>query len=225
MICIAAIMAIAFMVVRLKTRPVCGMLAKTAASVAFVLMGFIGIYQNCSGFSEVLLLGLVLGLVGDIVLEMKLVDTERSDYYFLGGTTAFGLGHIAYLVALLLYASAAIDTGVQSEALISVVIAVVASAIILFSSRFMNIQFGKFIIPVAIYTLLLTYMTAFSIILFLGNCNLALIAIGMLAFLLSDMTLSTMYFGGKADSKELFVICHVLYYGAQICIASFIFIT
>jgi len=223
MICVASIMAIAFMIIRLKSKPVCGMLAKTAASVAFVLMGFIGIYENCGGFSEVLLLGLVLGLVGDIVLEMKLVDTERSDYYFLGGTTAFGLGHIAYLVALCLYASA-IDTGFQSEALISIVIAVAASAVIIGSARFMNIHFGKFIIPVAIYTLLLTYMTAFSILLFLSNADLVLLAVGMLAFLLSDMSLSTMYFGDKPDSKGMFIVCHVLYYGAQICIASFIFI-
>jgi hypothetical protein len=67
-------------------------------------------------------------------------------------------------------------------------------------------------------------MTAFSILLACSAPKLIPVVIGMLAFLLSDMSLSTMYFGGKEDSKAMFLICHILYYGAQICIASFIFI-
>jgi hypothetical protein len=36
--------------------------------------------------------------------------------------------------------------------------------------------------------------------------------------------LSTQYFGGKPDDKLLIIVNHLLYYAAQICIASVFFV-
>ena len=48
------------------------------------------------------------------------------------------------------------------------------------------------------------------------------LAIALVAFWLSDIVLSIMYFGGKSENKFLSILNHVLYYGAQIAIALFV---
>jgi len=50
-----------------------------------------------------------------------------------------------------------------------------------------------------------------------------LLSVGLISFLASDLVLSLQYFGGKQDSKNLTIVNHILYYIAQILIASFIF--
>ena len=45
----------------------------------------------------------------------------------------------------------------------------------------------------------------------------------MVLFLLSDLVLTQMYFGGKPRDKVLCTVNHALYYAAQICIACYVF--
>ena len=46
---------------------------------------------------------------------------------------------------------------------------------------------------------------------------------GAAFFLLSDLVLTEMYFGGKPRDKVLCTVNHALYYAAQICIACYVF--
>lgn len=69
------------------------------------------------------------------------------------------------------------------------------------------------------------FMSAFSIglCIVMKSTRVLPFTIGMILFLLSDVVLSMMYFGGRPKDKTLCVINHALYYAAQICIASFIY--
>jgi hypothetical protein len=68
----------------------------------------------------------------------------------------------------------------------------------------------------------LSFTAAYSVALAFSVPALWPIAIAFVAFWLSDIVLSLMYFGGRADNKFLSILNHVLYYGAQIAIALFI---
>ena len=68
---------------------------------------------------------------------------------------------------------------------------------------------------------MLSFAAAFAVALAISNSALWMFAIALVAFWLSDIVLSIMYFGGKSESKFLSILNHVLYYGAQIAIALF----
>ena len=57
----------------------------------------------------------------------------------------------------------------------------------------------------------------------MNSSYMVLFAVGMVLFLLSDIVLTQMYFGGKPRDKVLCTVNHTLYYAAQICIACFVF--
>ena len=87
----------------------------------------------------------------------------------------------------------------------------------------MKINFGKFLAHAITYTVILTFMSIYTIALSIYDTRYILMAVGMVLFLLSDLVLSPMFFAGKQDDKVLCVINHTLYYAAQICIATFLF--
>ncbi len=70
-------------------------IAKVMASGAFVMLGLEALHASAAhqSFATWILIGLVLGAVGDIVL------LGRSNAAFLGGLVAFLGGHVAYIVA------------------------------------------------------------------------------------------------------------------------------
>ncbi|NVB81307.1 MAG: lysoplasmalogenase [Kofleriaceae bacterium] len=67
---------------------------KTLASLAFIAVGYFAATRG-TDYERHILLGLVLGAVGDVALLGK------SSRAFLGGLTAFLLGHLAYFVAFI----------------------------------------------------------------------------------------------------------------------------
>jgi uncharacterized membrane protein YhhN len=71
------------------------MISKFMASGAFVMIGLEALHASAAhqSFATWILIGLVLGAIGDIFL------LGRSNAAFLGGLVAFLGGHIAYIVA------------------------------------------------------------------------------------------------------------------------------
>ena len=75
---------------------------KTGISFLFLVVSLVASYSsgNFSIFNLLVILGLALGLIGDILLDLKYVDNERTVGYTYGGFIAFGIGHILYITAL-----------------------------------------------------------------------------------------------------------------------------
>ncbi|MGN1041934.1 MAG: lysoplasmalogenase family protein [Christensenellales bacterium] len=232
-IIIASVLAIAFIAVRVTIGAknvnggVISMLAKTAASLGFIAVAITALYNGVDNVqaSVFVLAGLIFGLVGDMVLDLKVVYMKQPEegIYLTGGMVSFGIGHIMYLVSICLLCKEYIDIALGGVCV--AVAAVLAFGMVFGGERFLGFRFGKYTIHSLLYAFVLLFMSAFSI----GTCivmkstRMLQFAIGMVLFLLSDAVLTQMYFGGRPRDKTLCVINHVLYYAAQIVLASFLF--
>lgn len=223
-VCVA--LAVLFIVIRAKNGAcVRGVMAKTSASFAFVLTGAYALTQLGASIGDfiLILLGLICGLIGDILLELKVVYKDDANIYLPYGMLAFGLGHILYFTAInLILDTKNIETTVPF--MIAVGIACVGTILIIaLSKKVMKLDFGEFFIHSTLYTFILIFVTAFAVILAFSMPSLFIMAGGLFAILVSDMVLSLQYFGGKQDSKTLHILNHSIYYLGQILIAVFIF--
>ena len=77
---------------------------KTIISTLFVVLALVATYNSgkFTIFNLFVIIGLVLGLIGDILLDLKNIDLERTVGYTYGGFVAFGLGHIMYMTGLIM---------------------------------------------------------------------------------------------------------------------------
>lgn len=233
MIIIASVLALAFLVVRVTegTKGVYGgvvaMFVKTLASLGFIAIGIAALYSGVDNVQAAVfvLAGLIFGLIGDMVLDLKVVylKSPEEEVYLTGGMASFALGHIMFFTAMCLFMGST-----ASMTLIGICVAiaaVLAFAMVFGGDKLMGFKFGKFTIHSLVYGFLLIFMVAFSIglCITLKSTKVLLFTIGMVLFFLSDLVLTSMYFGGRAKDKTLCVINHVLYYAAQICIATYIY--
>lgn len=229
----ASVLAVLFMMIRVTIGAkdtaggVIAMFAKALASIAFIMIGVMSIYNGVVNEKAAIfvLFGLVMGLVGDILLDLKLIyaGSKEEGIYLTGGMVSFGLGHILYFVAVIILLGNSVVTG--SLIGICVAISVVLAALIIVVGKYvLKFNFGKFIVHSIIYAFMLIFMGALTIAccIAMKDTKMLQFAIGMILFFLSDIVLTQMYFGGKATDKVLCVVNHTLYYAAQICIAAFI---
>lgn len=216
-----------FLTVRVTKGGIIAVLLKTLASFLFVAIGILGAVYN--GFGQVslfILLGLLCGLIGDILLDLKVVYKEHNDIYLNSGMASFGLGHIFYFIGLFVFVfniTRDSSTPIYIPVLIGLGCSLLLSVVIYFATKVMKLNFGKFFFQSSGYTLLLTSLSAISICFALFySASIWVFAAGATLFLLSDLVLSLNYFGGQENNKTLVIINHVLYYSAQILIAVFL---
>ncbi len=216
------IFCIIFCIFRSKEANVWSLLLKTIASMCFILCAMYSISLNGSSTISLLILaGLIMGLIGDIVLDLKVMYPQQSDNYFTFGTSSFIIGHIFYFVAIVLYNNTLNSSNLIWYILASIGVAIILTGIVLLVSKKMNMDFGKMFPLVTLYSFILTFMTAFSVAIAIFNTMFWIFAAGMIMFFLSDLVLSMQYFGGR-EEKIFIYINHILYYIAQILIAFFI---
>ena len=233
---VCAILVGLFVFVRIKKGGVLGVYTKILASFGFVLLGLL-LSTNKAVFGEVYNLaaificaGLVCGLIGDIVLDLKVVYKEDEDKHLPVGMIAFGIGHFFYIAAMILTISPEIQLCSWDfgwKILVDVFASGLITALIWFvSTNVMKLDFGKHLWPTLAYTFILVFVVAFSLTftICVPSVKLWIMLVGTVLFFLSDIVLSTQYFGGKQDDKMLIAINHILYYTAQIVIALFIFV-
>ena len=209
---IASILAVVFIAFRVTVAAkstqggVVGTMLKALASLGFIAVGITAIYMGGITGNGInvkaaifIVAGQIMGLIGDIVLDLKVVylKSKEEGVYLTSGMASFGIGHILFFVAVILY----------------------------FGTQIFD--FGKFTVHSVCYAFVLLFMGAIGVAAWVkgaaANPHTPLFAVGMILFLLSDVVLTQMYFGGKAKDKVLCVVNHALYYAAQICIAAFVF--
>ncbi len=213
---LGALIQAAFIVVEHREKYVGAVCLKGSASVVFVIIGAIayGMMSN-SAFARLVFIGLILGAVGDVLLNLRFVFEKAGQKIFLLGIAAFLAGHILYLAALV----------PQSENLWLCVIigAVIAAAILAYIFKTMEVKtafkvFGIFYIGAVVI------MTAIAI----GNLVAApatatwLYAIGAVLFTVSDIVLIFNTFSGTTKFS-LRITNLSLYYIGQLLIACSLF--
>ena len=179
--------------------------------------------------------GLVLGLIGDILLDFKIFLANRSyegakrdaDIMTFAGMAAFGLGHVLYIVATVMR-----FPDQQMRLLWSALAAVGAVCLIFGVAVFLlKMKFGKFLLPSIGYAFLLCWFIALSAWQLASGVSTAsiLLLVGSILFIVSDLILSMTYFSKPEDyakpgplnpeSKLMIVANHATYYFAQFLIA------
>lgn len=175
------------------------------------------------GFSMVawiMLAGFCFSLVGDFWLDLEIKDKN-----ILMGIIFFFLAHLSYIYAFVtvcereLGASSAFNKG---EIIAVAVIFVIAAA----GSFIVKMDMRKLFIPVAVYSLTICMMVVKSIVmcsklLTEGKMNipvLALLSLGTLLFIISDIVLAFMYFRDMF-TKKMRVVNLTTYFIGQMLMA------
>ncbi|NWF70073.1 MAG: lysoplasmalogenase [Chloroflexi bacterium] len=159
---------------------------RMASSVALVAAGWSWLAAAAPVGSAALLIavGMTLGLVGDLFMARKNV---------IGGIGAFGLGHIAYISALLLYTSAAglNDSGLRLGAWVAwLVIGVVAWYITVYRGQEHRVLHWAALA----YCLLLSSTAGAATGLALQQAAFIPLALGAALFLFSDLLITVQLF-------------------------------
>ena len=231
-ICVALAFASLFIVVRIKQGGVDGIVTKALASFGFVALGLFLMatkagQNDFSRYSSIVILcGLVCGLIGDVLLDLKVVYPFHEDKYLTFGMLSFLFGHLFFIGSMgVIFAGNATKAITFPIIFIVVISAIFAVGIWFVTSRYMHLDYGKHALLSTIYAGVLLFTTVFSIYLAFSTMltSLFIMAVGFVLFLASDLILSLQYFGGKQSVKSLIILNHSLYYLAQILIAVSIY--
>lgn len=224
-LCVLMVFLVAcFIASRLLKSGVGTIFTKTMASLGMVFGAVLSIAGGYSFYYLYIIMGLICGMVGDIALECKKVHPEYDFSYFNFGMAAFAVGHVMYLVAIFKMLPA--DFSLTLPIIISGVVAIAFSVVlVLFLAKPLKLNFGKCKWQSLGYSILLTFVTVFSIFVYFKTQISLVLPLGFVAFLLSDLVLSLQYFGGegKIDNPILVTLNHVLYYGAQVLLIGLLY--
>ncbi|MBQ7961357.1 MAG: hypothetical protein IJ289_02055 [Clostridia bacterium] len=216
---------VAFLVKRVREGGVKAAMLKAFASTLFIATGVAAaacaIGADKFSFALFVVMGLVMGLMGDIWLDLKWVYPETNDTYTFAGFGSFMIGHFFYIAGLFIHYA---DFTKPLYIVIPAVIALVLGGGTVLLEKPMKMVFGKFKAITGVYGFVLGFMTFLSGSLALMYnfkvMTLNFMFVGGLLFLLSDLILSGTYFGeGKRRPVDI-ITNHVSYYAAQFVIAS-----
>lgn len=196
------------------------LLFKSVSSLCFLLTAVFALIYNPGAFKygSLIIMGGALGLVGDILLDLKGIYKEHENIYLRGGFIFFLVGHIFYTGSIV-YSVKMKWYLVLISAVVSIIIGIVTVAM----ANVMKVHYGAYRRIVAIYVAFLVMTTIISIISVIVSGfqkGYILMAVGAVLFLLSDLVLSNTFFGRGKDKPHHFFINHFLYYAGQYLIAA-----
>lgn len=187
---------------------------KGAASLVFVLLGVFCFVQHPGSFGRLILIGLVLGMLGDIFLNMRnLYEGSKSSKVFAVGILAFLSGHFLYIAALIGRQSAIILPALIMTLVISVLAIPPLMKRICAPSKGLKI-FGYVYLVIVIAM----FSCAASLLIKDGFSPLSIVfTVGGALFMVSDFIMIYYSFGKKI--KPLRAINLLSYYVGQLLIA------
>ncbi len=220
---IGAVVTLVFCFVRTRGNSVGITIFKAVSSCCYLLTAVMATMANESmlQYGLFIIMGGMMGLVGDIMLDLKGVYSQDKVTYLMCGYIFFLIGHVFYLIAMFIR-----NEYKASGIIIAAVISVAFSAAAVFSGKITGLRFGKFRWVSFIYGIFLAAVSCFTIVpaIRTGNHGMIVAAVGAVSFLVSDIILSYTYFGGK-DGKAWLFWNHFFYYAGQYLLAASIFIS
>lgn len=212
-----------FLVVRVKKGGIPGLYTKSIASFCFIATALAATNKNSTfiGYASLMIFGLVMGMLGDIWLDLKWIQLENKDSYLYSGFISFLVGHLFYISAIYLY-SPWTAPSFAAAVIGAVVIAVIATLM----EKPLKMNYGKFKTILFLYSLVLAFTVTSSVVTAIitrGETVWVVMSVGAILFLLSDLVLSGIYFGEGKNTPVNVVVNHTLYYMAQFIMASTIF--
>lgn len=252
LLAVGIVMLVLFLIARDKKSSMLAIILKTVTSLFFIATGVAALVENgvANDLSKIILpgclviLGLVLGMVGDITLDFKIyfkglegkyegAEKDRDAMMYFG-MLAFGIEHVLYITSLAIRFPG-YGMNVLWSALVSLAVVAIMFVVCIFA---LKMQFGKFLVPSIIYAFLLCWFVVMSAM-YVKPANAStssiVLLVGSILFVVSDMVLSMTYFSKPEDyqkqgvlnpeSRLMIIVNHVTYYLAQFLIAlSLLFI-
>lgn len=223
LVSLCIICATVFLIVRTKKASAKSLIFKTMASMMFVTIGSLALLSGTNTKTKTLFaVGLMFGLVGDILLDLKVMNKESEGTYLNAGMMMFGSGHILYFLGLIVFIAEKNITGFGWVLLSGFVFSMLVGALIVKFAPKLKMDFTGYKLQNWLYSSALIFMTIISVSLAIVLPSTIPLAIGFVLFLASDLILSMQYFGGKQDVAAYTISNHILYYLAQLLIASFV---
>lgn len=187
---------------------------KGAASFFFVLLGILCFWAKPSSFGKLVLIGLVLGMLGDIFLNLRnQFEGGKSMKIFAVGILAFLSGHFLYIAALLGRSDRLLLLALLVTAVLSIAAIPPLMKRITAPSKGLKI-FGY----VYLVTVIAMFSCAAVLMLLTGATALnTVFTLGGLLFMVSDFIMIYYSFGKKI--KPLRAINLLSYYVGQLLIA------
>ncbi len=203
------------------------LLLKMICASLFVAVGVLSIYiaDNHTEYAYTMLLGLVFGWIGDFFLH---VNTTKTCFGI--GFTSFLIGHIVYIVSYI-RALGNIFPDYPKISVLEICLAVSLCVIALVCYRKLGLNMpGVFVkLSMGSYFVILDIMFVKATVLGVnylisggahGVIPLLVLSIGSLSFLLSDVVLGIIMFGGQKKNYPIKIFNIVTYFVAQVLLAS-----
>lgn len=198
------------------------LILKASASMVFVFAGIYATFRVGLTVANMLIVfGLIFALFGDVVLDLKVAYKEHCGIYLNSGMISFSISSLLYIVATIL-----IWNGLKNFALACVgsfVLALGFAIVVLLLAKPLKLDFTGFKVQTVVYSTLVAMAGILSLFISLYIPGFWIFACGVILVLISDLVLSLMYFGGKADSKALCIINHTLYYIGELLVVAYLF--
>ena len=208
-----------FLFSRSKGASVKNLFFKMASSLCFLLTAVFAVIANpnLASYGVLIIMGGILGLCGDVTLDLKFIYPKDNNEYLRSGFIFFAIWHIFYCAAIIWY-----NQLKWWWVLVCIAAAVVISVANTLSGKMLKLDFGKYRNIVIIYSSFLAATALISILAAVVTSSVAMIvfAVGAVLFLLSDVVLCFTYFGKGWDKAPHIFINHLLYYAGQFLIAS-----
>lgn len=203
------------------------LILKMVCSTMFVSVCVLSMFiaDNFSRYALTMLVGFVFGWIGDYFLHAK-----PSNAYFVTGFISFLIGHIIYIVAFVkatpvIAPDYKLFNGVEIAIIIGIVTLLMAAA------EVVKVKFSPSVVKVGviIYLLAINSMVVRAAVLGysyyktgaeFGIVALLLLGIGATAFLLSDITLGIIIFGGRKKNYPIKIFNIITYFWGQVMLAS-----
>ena len=219
---IAVILLVWYLICKCKKYNLKELFIKIGISLLFVLLALVATYKSgkITIFNVLVIIGLVFGLIGDILLDLKYIDLDRSIGYTYSGFIVFGIGHIMFMSAMIM-------NYYQSGGILYIILAIVLDIILSIATILMEkplkLNYGRLKKISFAYALCLFGTCSFSLFLAIQNgfsiLSLNMFLIGAILFAVSDLVLSGTYFGEGKERPVDFILNYITYYGAQFTIA------
>ena len=204
-LCFAAV----FLWQEYKKNYVAAVILKGLASACFVALGFL--LSDGSRLAQLITIGLLLGCIADVLLNLRYVFEKKGQLIFLIGIAVFLGGHILYLVAVM--------QGAKYWWICMIAGAILTALLMLWIFKRITAKKAfKIFGVVYIGAIMMLNSVAIGNLIVSPSAFTAIFAVGCLLFLVSDVVLILNTFG-KETKQSLRVTNIGLYYAGQILIA------
>lgn len=222
---LGAVLLCLYIRAKLRKYDVKELLLKTFTSVCFCFIAIFLAYlipwgTPARAYAFFVIGGLLMGLLGDVWLDLKFIYPKDDQIYTFAGFYSFFAGHVLFVLGMIINYG---DPSRLGYIIIPIIIGFAVGIINGFLGKVMKLDYGIYRPIVMGYGGIL-----FSMTLLAGSLawmhgfqfmTLNFMFVGGIFFLISDLVLSQTYFAGN-ESKGVIIANYLTYYPAQFIIAS-----